>query len=158
MDRLGDIDQGFMPIGLISLDLQPQNVHLDGDHCVILDWSNTKDAALIIDIICDVFYKAKAKPELESSVEYWNFIMGRIPLEQCDTRLSSLARVWLEWMSRWHGLSLSESDFRLQLEAACWDWLGTSIYPFDDKNCLRSHQCFPDYFLQAYNRLEVGRV
>ena len=145
--RLSLVEKIIMPMGMIHGDLQPQNVHFSNGCCTLIDWSNTENAALIIDVICDVFFKAMKEPDLESSLEYWHFINGGISLNDCSSSLAALSHVWFRWMHQWQGLMFDESDLRIQLEAACWDWLGSMVHPWQDNNTLWSHIRFPDSFL-----------
>jgi hypothetical protein len=146
--RLNNADKIIMPMGMIHGDLQPQNVHFSNGCCTLMDWSNTKNSALITDVVCDVFYKAMREPDLESSLEYWHFINGEISLNDCSSSLVGLSQVWFGWMNQWHELMYDESDLRMQLEAACWDWLGTMIHPWKSNNELWPHIRFPDCYLK----------
>jgi hypothetical protein len=137
-----------MPVGMISADLQPQNIHFYNGQTVILDWSNIETAALLIDVVCDVFYRAMSSPETTNSQAYWDFLCGQRRLNQMPQLIKDFFSVWRLWMKSWLDFKVDESLFRLQLECICWDWLGTMTHPWSPKdNRLWNVNRFPEKFI-----------
>jgi hypothetical protein len=137
----------LMPVGMISADLQPQNIHFFDVKTVFLDWSNIETAALLIDVVCDVFYRAMASPDIPNSVAYWEFLCGKRPLAQLPKVLRDFYQVWKRWVGDWMGLEVSERMYRLQLEGICWDWMGTMTHPWLQDGSLWRKIRFPDSFI-----------
>jgi hypothetical protein len=123
--KLRDFKGKLMPVGMISADLQPQNVHFFGRQVKFLDWSNIKNAALLIDVICDLFYPARVSPLEKSSVEFWDFLCGKKSLIQLPRLHQEYFNVWKRSIVNWLGLDVTEEIYRLQLDGVCWDWMGT---------------------------------
>jgi hypothetical protein len=148
LSRIALVDSYIMPIGLISADLQPQNVHFSRDKVVFLDWSNTLDASLLIDVICDLFYRAMSSPDSAESIAYWDFVCQRSDLSTSTAKLRRFYAVWNDWMSSWFQLSFHPDIFRLQLEGIFWDWLGTMDHLWLSDGTLLKQTRFPSGFLE----------
>ena len=144
----------LMPVGMISADLQPQNIHFYNGKTVILDWSNIETAALLIDVVCDVFYRAMASPETPNSVAYWDFLCDSRSLNQLPKVLQDFYQVWKRWVGDWMGLEVSERMYRHQLEGICWDWMGTMTHPWLQDGSLWRKIRFPERFLNYCTHLQ----
>lgn len=148
---LGQIAQslsGRVPVGLISGDLQPQNVLVSGNSIRILDWSCTSRSILLIDVLCDIFYRAMASPELESSLQFWNYAAGTCNLSESSPVLQKTAAAWKSWLKAWRQLEVTEADLLLQVQGMCWDWLGSMKHPWLEDGSLWSRIQFGEVFLE----------
>jgi hypothetical protein len=138
----------FMPAGMISGDLKPENVHYNGSRWVILDWSNVRECALLPDILCHLFYMVAANAKSPDSVALQRFLRGRTALGNLPKLPQHSLEVWQRWMSRWLGRGVSEPMLRLQIEGSVWDWLGTMTHPWNPAGGLWSHMSPSDCFLK----------
>lgn len=134
LEKIKEFPSKLMPVGMISGDLQPQNIHFYQGRTYILDWSNIETAALLIDVVCDVFYRAMSAHKEINSAAYWDFICGNRSLNETPRVLQDFFKVWRQWVADWMGFQVDEQIYRLQLEGICWDWLGTMIHPWSPED------------------------
>jgi hypothetical protein len=137
-----------VPVGMISGDLQPQNIHFSREIPTILDWSNIKDASLMIDVFSDVFYKAMASPKAEAGAVFWRFLSKHEPLGKLPQVIRDTASVWTRWMDSWLGIKVDEEILRMQMRGMCWDWLVTMEHPWKHDGSLWRDTHFPTEFLE----------
>lgn len=147
LDRIASLRVPLMPLCMISADLQPQNVHIDGKRCRILDWSNIKPAALITDVLCDVFYRAMATPEATESKKFWQVLADPTASADPASSFGRLCEIWTRWMEEWLRLKISPEVLHFQLRLMCWDWLATMDHPWRDDGSLINAIRFPASFL-----------
>jgi hypothetical protein len=130
----------FMPVGMISGDVKPENTHYDGHRWVILDWSNARDTALLPDVLCHFYFMvASSSRKTPETPALLNFLRGAVPGASLPELPHALIEVWRRWMERWLGRKVSEATLRLQIEGSVWDWLGTMTHPWKPEGGLGPH-------------------
>lgn len=144
------VDRTVTPIGYISGDLQPQNIHFANGTPSILDWSCEETAAILIDFFCEIFYGAMRSPDDRSSKEFWEYLGKRRELISCSRKFRLMVQIWMEWIDSWLGRKINPVSMNLHLRGMCLDWLVTMKHPWlPDGRLWRNF--FPDYFLAYFD-------
>jgi hypothetical protein len=138
-----------MPVGMMAGDLKPENVHYNGSRWVVLDWANARDAALLPDVMSNLFYVATAKDENPDSAGLRNFLHGTAPMGSLPKPRQESMRVWQRWMRHWLAKDVTNDVLRLQIEGSVWDWLGTMTHPWNPAGGLWPHMSPSADFLRV---------
>jgi hypothetical protein len=154
--RLGNLmnDKQFLrtPCGLTSGDLQPQNVHLGNGAVKVIDWSNDVETSLVVDAFGAWLLPALADHGARNLL--WDFAGGQTALAEMPAAFRLLCDRWMSWVQRVHGLAYSESDLRIHLLCAAWDWLGSQIGPWQPDGQLWPHRQPSKALLKACSAVE----
>jgi hypothetical protein len=138
------------PICMISGDLQPQNIHFFGNQLKILDWSNMRNASLMIDVFAEVtpmaIHHIKPTPE---KITFWKYLSGEIELNQTSAKVRKTIENWQGLMENDFNTTIDEKMLRLSVRGMCWDWLVTKDHLYDLDGTPWRKDIFPASFLNS---------